>query len=793
MKLKKLYMNIIFILFIIIPQIINENTEKFLDIAGSILKAVDSECYNDVTNILNLDNNTNNKYPWILDYVGKGLNDLGDETECINSLVDTSFIIIRSKANSLDEYEKFLNTQAYSYGFCINNKCKKTVLDNFEIIRQFLDVLFKNHKITNEGNMFELIESNRSKDNKEETNNNTTSYKLINLRTEDDDYIIALMIIFIVYIFIKIIAGILRMIFIPKGYNKYALEIFNQKENLGSIDEEEQINLSKRKESLITFSEGNLFEYDPNYDYSSFLPIKLRILRFFDIFNDIMLLTKKKNRYYNDDGLEIIALMRFVLLFLLIFTETFNTLIELPSEDIFNQNFFNSNYLIFYRISINSLTCLIVLEGASTTYKLNKFIKSRMYDNNKNNNSKFGLQLLFNCIKFLLYFIPKFSIFLISYYTFYNNAENFVSVISSKMTYQYIITKIFKDKIKCKENPFPIFNNYTSFLSNNITDYCHCYEFTYYNFNILFCTLIYILIIYLSFLFRNKIFDFCALCINLFFFFFYKLIIIDDKNNNEKNNYSYYHFVGQKYSTKIIYSFIGFYHIGFILGILLFYIDNEINHKGYLKISLNNENKEKLSEDNNSDDTKINKNEIKENILPYYPMPFLKNFILWLYNINSKIRGLIFFICIMSIIVISSVYNIAANNNEGNYANIELSSSLKFYFYYEKHLFIIFFFFGILLLNSLINKDSFILNTKFIYVISRSGFAIICQHYFLSYFSLSTYFIKVKYHILIFLLISVGNFIFFSICSFLFNVAFEIPIKRSVKKLLSVKKEKKLI
>ena len=136
------------------------------------------------------------------------------------------------------------------------------------------------------------------------------------------------------------------MVFIPKGYNKYALDLLNQKEDLGSIDEEEKINLSKRKESIITFLEGNLYEYNPNYDFSSFLPIKLRILRFFDIFNDIMLLTKKRNRYYNDDGLEIIAFMRFFLLFSLIFTETFNSLISLPSGDIFNENIFKSIYFI---------------------------------------------------------------------------------------------------------------------------------------------------------------------------------------------------------------------------------------------------------------------------------------------------------------------------------------------------------------------------------------------------------------------------------------------------------------
>jgi hypothetical protein len=302
------------------------------------------------------------------------------------------------------------------------------------------------------------------------------------------------------------------------------------------------------------------------------------------------------------------------------------------------------------------------------------------------------------------------------------------------------------------------------------------------------------LILYLSFLIRNKIFDIFVLFVNLFFFFFSVWIIKDTNIENQDNNsyYSYYHFIGQKYSTKIIYSFIGFYHIGFILGFLLFYMDNEFNNKGYLNITLNKENKENLNEDeiNNLDVFNISKNEIKENKLSYYPMPFFKKFILWLYNIKSRIRVLIIIISFLSILLLSFVYNIIVHYHGEDYTNIPLSY-LKFYFYYEKHLFIIFFFIIILLLNSLINKDSFILNAKFIYLISRSEFTIICQYYFFSYFSLSTYFIKVKYHILIFLLISVGNFIFFSIFSSLCNVAFEIPIKIAIKKLLSLKKAKK--
>ena len=786
MKFKNLYIIIKFILFIIIPKntIITANNENYVQILISILKVANSECYEDAKKIYNLNNEYNSSFPWIFDYIGKGFNDLGDETECINSLVNTSFLMIKSKIDFPNINEKFLDINTYSYGLCIPTNCKDIIIKNIKLFRKFINLLFGENKIITNNSNFEIIESSKNI----EEQKIKSSYRITYLKTEGFKYTSYIMSIFFIYIILKIIAGIFRMVFIPKGYNKYALDLLNQKEDLGIIDEEEKINLSKRKESIITFLEGNLYEYNPNYDFSSFLPIKLRILGFFDIFNDIMLLTKKRNRYYNDDGLEIIAFMRFFLLFSLIFTETFNSLISLPSGDIFNENIFKSIYFILYRISINSFTCLIVLEGANITYKLNKYIKSSIYDKNNNNNKiRFELKLLIICIKFLLYFIPKLFIFLISYYFFYYKAEDFVSIISSKVTYKYIINNIFKKNIKCEKNPFPIFNNYTSFLSINITDYFHCYEFTYYSFNIMLCTLFYMLILYLSFLIRNKIFDIFVLFVNLFFFFF-SVWIIKDTNTENQVNYSYYHFIGQKYSTKIIYSFIGFYYIGYILWFLLFYIDNEINNNytGYLNISLNNKNKEILNEDeiNNLDIPKISKNEIKEDKLSYYyPLSFFKYFIFWIYKINDRIKILIIFISFLFIILLSSVYNIIIIYKD--YTNIELSIWIKLYFYYEKHLFIIFFLIIILLLNSFINKDSFIVNTKFIYLISRSGFTIICQYYFLSYFSLSTYFIKVKYHILAILLLSIGNFIFFSIFSFLCNVAFELPIKIVIKTLLT--------
>ena len=45
---------------------------------------------------------------------------------------------------------------------------------------------------------------------------------------------------------IKILAGILRIIFIPKGYDKYVAEKINQLNNEENIDIEEKTNLAQK-------------------------------------------------------------------------------------------------------------------------------------------------------------------------------------------------------------------------------------------------------------------------------------------------------------------------------------------------------------------------------------------------------------------------------------------------------------------------------------------------------------------------------------------------------------------
>ena len=779
----------------------NEENEFFQLIIESF-RAIDEDCINDIYNDLNQGKNkkkeTDKDYPWLIDYAGKALNELGEEIECHQSLNNAHYMI--AKVNTIFYFYprdvnliKYLEVDNFAFGICITDKCQETFKKYFKRLLEIINIATnKNY-------------------NEDERNGDFVTFE----GYEKNDYSYKEIIIFIfgLYLFIKVIAGIFRLIFIPKGYDKYVAGLLQEQGKLENIDLEEKKSFFQRNPSneMIISEE---FDYNSLYDLGSYFPIKLRIYRFFDLFNDVFLLTTNKNKYFNDNGLEVIIFMRSIVIFFLIFSGTFYALVSLPSKDIFNKSFFNSYLICIYKLSINSLTSWIVLEGAYTTYKLMNFIKTQLNlkkINKKKRAHEIELFIIFG--KFILLFIPKIILFFIIYYFFYYNIEDFESLISSSITYKYIIKNIFKRDINCGSNFFDIFK-YNFIFSNEIKEYNQCYEFTYIYFNIFFCNLIFMIILYLSFLFRSKIFEIFIILINSILFFISVWLIKDEKVHKEGEdlNYKYYHFTGQKYSTKILYSLIGFYHIGYILGFLLFHYDDNKYNK--FKPINNTESKEVINKEINEKDDNIiesNDNNNNNNNINYYPLSFFNIFLSSLNNMKTLIKKLIIFICIVILVLFSlsfqiylNYFNNKENEKENKYKNgnkmenesleytIELNTIIKLYFLYEKHIFIIFFFIINIILLSLSNDESLksFMKAKIFIAISRVGSTIVCLYFSLIYLLFCSFYIKIKFHIPTFFLISIGYFLIIFIICFSINIIFELPLRKAVKNLLRSKNQK---
>ena len=852
----------LFLFIIFLSQISFRNAQsqtdgeiEYFTLALRIFQSLEAECFPELQGAYyeRMKFEKEKKYPWITDSVGKGINDIGDEVECLKSLKNTTFFMVNFYKMNLsqilenDQYlMRFLDIKNFSLGICIMSNCNEAFKRYVPIIGDFINFIASN-KSGSDPNLVTFIQNGKNETNNTEDNSINVSGddKLPTYKSKH-----AFLIILLVWGCIKILAGIIRIIFIPKGYDKYVAEKMNRSNSLENIDIEEKANLAQKNKFNEPISdESSTKEYNPLFDFSEKLPIYIRILRFFDIINDIHYLSSKRSRYFNDTGLDIINFNKAIVIFFLVFSNTFSALISLPSEEIINASFFRSLLNIIYRLSNNALICWGFLEGAYTTYKLMSFISSEMfvyYAQSDRRHVKFLLKLFIIYGKFIILLIPRCATFFIIFFIFYYKIEDFRYFVEAKATYHHIITNIFKNGILCDSNK-TIFQN--SF-NLNIDDHNVCYEFTFFYMNLCLCTIMSMIVIYLFFTFRNKFFEMFAIIGNLFVFCFFTFFVDDSKDQEIDENWPddedktkkvnlflHYHVRGETYSTKIFQCFIGFYFLGFILGFLMFNREN-LNQKinrllyEYNRIHLSKQNKKKDDLDNNTlslseplseigeidssldsgsmseDSSKIDNNEkniIGENspdnyknytnyILPYYPLKFLNPI---MSSIEKKLSfglkiiliiiGLIFLIMLNGSLVI---YIIKMNTFRLKYTNL-----LKNLFRFEKHAFILIYFLMLVIMITLPKSGSLrdFMTSKICITISRMGFLISCVSHMFTFMTFFVFSLKVKLYVPTFIIISFGNFLGFFVICILLNIITELPLRLIIKKLLRIGRKKESI
>ena len=824
-----------FHLFFLISGIQSQNY-TVLHLVANIFKALEEDCYPELENFF--DSKERNKYekdkkfPWITDYMGLGINDIGDEIECLNSIKEnTTFFMVNfynlNHSNIVEADEpliKFLEIRNYTIGFCLMYKCREAFPKYVTIIAQFFNYI-NNYEFSSENpneKMVTYIESNKI--DKGESN------VFFNDNIETIDVKMFFVFLFITLAVLKIIGGLIRIFLIPKGYDKYVAEKMNESKKLSTEEEEKSDNSgeksklsSKTKFNETFIGESSSKDYNPLFDFSEKLPRWIRVLRFFDLINDLKYLSTTRNRYYNDSGLEILVFNRALVIFSLIFSNTFSALIRLPSREIINSSFFSNWMNIFYRLSTNALTCWIFLEGAYTTYKLLSFISSEMFLYLKKEDRRsinWHKKLLIIYGKFLVLLLPKFLMFIFIYLVIYFKTEDYRFTNNSPATFTHMIVNVFKEGITCDG----LFSIFKFGFSNDIKDYNACYEFTYFYINMILCIFIFMIITYLFFIIKNKIFEFVVIGINFAFFLFSNLLVKDDKTIIG-GLFLQYHIIGQTYTSKIFLSFIGFFHLGFIYGFIIFNFDNlklkihrliyeynkginlsKTNIKAYdtdsaTTMSLT-ESLPDSTEDNllNSRTLTMNSSsyEYEENSpyyyknfkLNYYPMEYLKDIIKYIYRLKFSTKIifiLIIFVLMILLDFILLIYVFARDSFE-----MYLDGGKKFLFLYERHFFIIFYFLINVILLTLPKKSAIrtFMSARIFVAISRLGFLITLVVQAFTYFSFLIFSIKVKLYVPTLAVISFGNFLFFFIvCSFLLFVT-EFPLRIIIKKLLRIERNK---
>ena len=763
--------------------------------------------------------NTPPTFPMLYTHTGLTFNDIEDEVEC-NSYYNSKYLLANNRIVFENPDDKilldFLDLKNYTVTACGTSNCNLPLKQLAIIFATFTP------------------------------NNNETSG--IDFSDESNEYpdnkkFYALVWIFISYILIKILVGIIRVIYIPKGYDIYAAKILNEQGKLVLLDKnKERYGLDSQDKKEFEYS--NPKEYNPNFDLTEYLPKYLRVTKFFDFFNDYMLLSTRRNRYYNDNGLEIIILLRAIVLFFFIFATTFNSLLNLPSSDILNKAFFSSYSLFFYRFSTNSGVCWIFLEAAFSAYKLMKFIEKKMKEYNQGNKFKgYITNLLIIYGQFLLLFIPKICIFIFCYLIFYTDVMKFKSIFSSKIIFQHIVEKTITNNIKCNKETSLIFSTLFTF-TYNADNLNKCYDFTYIYINIFYCFLFLMISTFIILLVKKSMLD-IYLVVSYLFFFMGLIIIVEDSKYEKKNSgrnyiyniYNYYHFKGQEYTTKIVYLALGFYTLGFIFGILCYNYDNlkkkwnirknkqnkkniknnilkDTNNMEEFNNDINNKKSENIinmSDTISSAPTIKSKNSnynIQYERMEYYPLSFLTSTLKSINDLKQRTKVIIIIICLLLQIFLSFFFKFYSeitkdkernkhedvlNYNRNYVLLMEFNLVLKGYFLFEKHIFLILFFIICLMLLTARKKGIIksLIKSTLITAISRAGFTMVCLSYILVNFTFCGFLVKIKFNIPTFIIISIGNFLIVFVICLSINVVFELPIRICIKKILRLNNKNK--
>ena len=122
----------------------------YFNLTITIFSSLENKCYTDVDRTLNdrLKFELDKNYPWITDSLGKGINDIGDENECLNSLEDTTFFIMNlydfNLTLILDKDQKlidFLGIRNFTWGICVMHSCRQAFYRYFRIVAEFINFL----------------------------------------------------------------------------------------------------------------------------------------------------------------------------------------------------------------------------------------------------------------------------------------------------------------------------------------------------------------------------------------------------------------------------------------------------------------------------------------------------------------------------------------------------------------------------------------------------------------------------------------------------------------------------
>ena len=603
----------------------------------------------------------------LVKYSAKNFPDYGDEEGCLSK--NKSFILFALQYN-LEKHNyagkfsllPFISSGYSFYGLCIENITTCTEdLRNF-IVERINYLSSKKEKLNGIDNYNIKAFIHYNETNSKIQNFDRTSFFII--------YTIVA-----IYIIVRCLLW-----FIGSRFFKEEEGISNKKhdDDSSSEEEEEEEDESdmKDKDKGKPDEKNDLMKKEEKkLDNKELYPKFYFIYQICSITNGIKIVFQKKgNLYYNESDIQFILFFRFLAIIFKTFNKNYDFILHNPSKEITNANLYDPTLLSVLRFSSFVDIILIITEGIIFSYKLMSFLRK---NTKKREQPSFSLFL-----NFFFRIIPSLAITLFIFIGFYVCSNSLIALLNIDNEHKLFMTKlqhVNHNLLNCSctnnwKTLIPFYMQYSNYEEQDgIKE--NCFNFITVMINLFYCYLIFIILTFVSFKLRKKLFDIIISIIFLINFCIPNSVSCT--SYLEKHNYfNIKMLLGEKCSTTYTHLFISYYFFGFLIGIALFY------------------NKD-ITNDNSLQNSGI-----------YNPFSYLQDFTRILFRCSTIIHVLIIIITVAVPIFLFNTFHFYLKNYQSFYRLKELNGFDKFAYLNEKKVFAIFFGFLLLHLNIYINGST---------------------------------------------------------------------------------------
>lgn len=676
----------------------------------------------------------NNTLYNLINYSGKSFGDPGFENDCKLNGENTFLLLFYSLdtdallADQQREKEllEFLNTKNFTTGVCIYKKCFPFIkqLLSEEQNKNLFDTLRRDYYLKD----FKLYSvDNQKEELREKKSNGKTAFFIFFIVT-------------LVLIAFRFLCSILKVVFIST-FKIHQEDTDKKKKQKGKKKKHKNSDDEKKEQSIFLFSDSVEI---PEQSLIQQRTMSQRFFNFFDYTYNLKYLSYFKNKYYTDEGIEILSFFRFITMIFLTLNHCMYISYMMPGADYLNENFYTSPFFFLVKLPVFASTAWIILEASLTSYKLMTFIKKEMNATGKN-------EVTFLLIvMFFLRAIPKIVITLVIYFFLHIYLEyiQYYFDIGGSM-FIYYLNSLQKNRY-CFNHPFDILIPfYVQYIDWEDPSFSNCFRFANITFNEFYCFIIFLLIIYICFKVRKPLLDYTILFllfinVGLTYFGCGKVPLV---------NYNMDEIQGHVFTEKRTHLFFNYYMVGIFIGMSYFYFGDMISQ-----------------------------NAISQN--DYIPFNFCYKVISLIDPLSKFIKLLITIISLVLIVLLSGLYTIFRWVWYRDRIIIPSNWFLSFCYYYEKEVFFVLF--AVILLMAMVYpKDSVFsgLTKSNVFVIfNRIGTTFFCLSNVLIYLANSLFNIKLKLTYQNLFFTNIGLFIFVVVFSILFTILYEMPFRILIKK-----------